>query len=237
MLPEFMPIVAARMASGEYAPVYRERELTEAVDLCDGRGTLNPDAIGWSRRPLVTGNLSGHWLRKKRWNFWNWIGPDFVLSLTVADIDLASFCSIAFVDFKSGESIERMDLRRSGFTAFPETVGPGITWNSDAMACSVVPDDAGIAVEVACRDVQGERVQAEFAMRPPRGHESLNVVVPWSSSRFQLNSKHNTIPCIGSVRVGGQRYQMHPETHFGCRTGGAEFGRTAHSGTGLCVPE
>ncbi|GHG48054.1 hypothetical protein GCM10011331_09540 [Flavimobilis marinus] len=29
-----------------------ERELTEPVDLCRPDGTLNPAAVGWSRRPL-----------------------------------------------------------------------------------------------------------------------------------------------------------------------------------------
>ena len=64
----------------------RERELTEPVLLCDDSGNLNPNAVGWSRTALVTANLRGHWPRKKRWNFWNWISPEFVLSVTVADI-------------------------------------------------------------------------------------------------------------------------------------------------------
>ncbi|MBI2724214.1 MAG: hypothetical protein HYX50_04035 [Chloroflexi bacterium] len=43
-----------------------ERELTEAVTLCDDGGRLRPDAVGWSRRPLHTCNVSGHTPRKKR---------------------------------------------------------------------------------------------------------------------------------------------------------------------------
>src|SRR5262249_53399625 len=95
-LPGHLPIVAARMRAGVYRPVYEEREVTERTDLCDARGRLNPAAVGWSRTPLVRANLVGHWPRKKRWNFWNWISPQFVFSVTLADIDYAAFCQMSF---------------------------------------------------------------------------------------------------------------------------------------------
>src|SRR5262249_52950960 len=38
-----------------------------------------------------------------------------------------------------------------------------------------------------------------------------NVVVPWTPSRFQLNSKQNTLPCEGMVRVGETAWAMRPE--------------------------
>lgn len=210
-----MPIVAGRMASG-YSPVYRERELTEPVELCDARGNVNPAALGWSRRPVVTANLRGHWPRKKRWNFWNWISPEAVLSLTVADIDIASFCAVAFIDFETGQSIERMDVRRSGFTVLPRHVDGGVIWQSGAMTCAI--GDGDVAIE--CGDVQGVPLRADFAMQAPRDHESLNVVVPWSARRFQLNSKHNTLPCTGSLRVGDRRYTLQPETWHGVQDWG-----------------
>ena len=58
-----------------YTPIGADYDLpvTQAVE-------INPAAVGWSRAPLVRANLSGHWLRKKRWNFWNWIAPRFVFS-------------------------------------------------------------------------------------------------------------------------------------------------------------
>ena len=49
----------------------------------------------------------------------------------------------------------------------------------------------------------------------PRGHESLNVVVPWSATRFQCNSKHAALPCEGEVRAGERRYALEPRTCFG----------------------
>jgi hypothetical protein len=219
MLADHLPIVAARIAGGSYAPVYHERELTEPVLLCNERGDLNPDAVGWARTPLVTANLRGHWPRKKRWNFWNWISPDFVFSVTVADIDLVSFCAVAFIDLRDGQSIERMDIRRSGFARLPEDVERDLAWESPKMSYSLHHDD-DIGVAFSCSDVQNVAVRADFVVRRPRGHESLNVVVPWTRTRFQLNSKHNTLPCEGTITVGNRRFEMHPDRCHGVQDWG-----------------
>jgi hypothetical protein len=48
----------------------------------------------------------------------------------------------------------------------------------------------------------------------------LNVVVPWSPDRFQLNSKHNTLPCEGEIRVGEGRYTLDPERCHGVQDWG-----------------
>jgi hypothetical protein len=218
MLPDYMPVVAARIAGGAYHPVYGERELREPTLLCDARGNLNPAAIGWSRAPLVTANLHRHWPRRKRWNFWNWISPDFVFSVTVADIDLASFCALAFVDLRTGQRLDAMDIRRSGFTTLPASVEQAIAWTSPKMTYALSGDGH---VELACEQVTGGPVRAEFVIQRPPGHESLNVVVPWTRSRFQLNSKHNTLPCSGWVSVGARRFAMQPERCHGVQ----DFGR------------
>ena len=88
-LPDFLPILNDRFRASAPPTHYVEHELREPVDLCDAMGRLAPAAVGWSRQPLVRANLSGHFLRKKRWNFWNWIDPDFVFTVTLADIDYA----------------------------------------------------------------------------------------------------------------------------------------------------
>src|SRR6476646_7958184 len=99
LLPDYLPIVADRPRVQR--ATYEERELTQPTDLCDARGRLNSDAVGWSRTPLVRANLRGHWPRKKRWNFWNWISPRFVFSVTLADIDYGAFCQVTFIDFET----------------------------------------------------------------------------------------------------------------------------------------
>src|SRR5262249_50118185 len=118
-LPDYLPIVAERLRRGDYRPVYTEHEIDAPLDLCDGHGRVSPAAVGWSRRPLVRANISGHWLRKKRWNFWNWIGPRCVFSVTMADIDYAACCQVSFIDFETRRSTGATAIARPGSLALP----------------------------------------------------------------------------------------------------------------------
>jgi hypothetical protein len=212
-LPEHLPILdrAGRTLAG---PVYAEREVTEPVDLCDARGRLNPDAVGFSRRPLVRANLAGHWPRKKRWNFWNWIGPDFVFSVTLADIDYTSFCSFTLTDFRDGAQWSGADYGLPGRFALPEHVEASVAFRRGAIAYENRVDGADLAVRFRGRASDGTELSADFAVRRPAGHESLNVVVPWTPARFQCNSKHAALPCEGEVRAGERVYLLEPRTCF-----------------------
>lgn len=210
-LPRHLPILDRALAGREPIRIYDERELTSPTDLCDARGRLSPAARGWSRLPLVRANLHGHWLRKKRWNFWSFLSRDFVFSLTVADLDYASFCAFFHVDFERGERVEATDLRRPGHAPLPEEVERTLAWESPKASLLVTNEGGDLDVRFRGTGAGGEDVRADFRVHRPAGHESLNVVVPWTDTRFQLNSKHNTLPCEGEVHVGGRRYALRPD--------------------------
>jgi hypothetical protein len=212
-LPDHLPILD-RTGRPPTGPVYAEREILEPVDLCDARGRLNPAAVGFSRQPFVRANLSGHWPRKKRWNFWNWIGPDFVLSVTLADIDLASFCSFTLTDFGDGAHWAGGSYGRPGRCALPEQVEASVAFRDARIEYENRIDGRDLAVRLRGRAGDGGEVAAELSVRRPPGQESLNVVVPWTPSRFQCNSKHAALPCEGEVRAGGRRYALDPRTGF-----------------------
>ena len=216
-LPDHMPIVAARMA--RHRSPYHEPELTRPLDLCDARGRLNPDAVGWSREPLVRANLSGHWPRKKRWNFWNWITADFVLSVTVADIDYAAFCEVTFTDFRTGQSVATLAPTWPGRLALAEHVERTVEFHGKTIEYANV--HAGDALHVRLRaDAKGVPIVAEFAVAKPPGHETLNLVAAWTPERFQLNSKHCALPTEGWIEVGGERHELRPEACHGVQDWG-----------------
>ena len=209
-LPDWMPIMNARMTRGDYRPTYVEREITEPVDLCDHRGRLNPAARGWTRQPIIRANLSGHWLRKKKWNFWNWICPRFVFSVTLADVDFAAFCAVSFTDFETGENVAGTAFTRPHAFAMPEQVERPVHFHGRSMEYANSNDGGDIEVHFDGVAKGGTKLAADFVVRKPPGHESLSVVVPWTSTRFQLNCKENTRPCEGSLTVGSRRYVMDP---------------------------
>jgi hypothetical protein len=212
-LPDHLPILD-RSGRAPVGAVYVEREITTPVDLCDARGRLNPDAVGFSRQPRVRANLSRHWPRKKRWNFWNWIVPDFVFSVTCADIDLVSFCSFTLTDFTDGAHWSGASYGRSGRFVMTEEVEASIAFQGGGLDYENRIDGADLAVRFRGRAGDGVEVAADFAVRRSPRHESLNVVVPWTPDRFQCNSKHAALPCEGEVRAGNRRYAMDPRTCF-----------------------
>jgi hypothetical protein len=212
-LPDHLPILdrSGRALAGA---VYVERELTAPVDLCDAGGRLNPAAVGFSRQPLVRANLAGHWPRKKRWNFWNWIAPDFVFSVTLADIDYTSFCAFTLTDFRDGAHWSGASYGRPGRFALPERVEASVAFQGGGLDYANRLDGPDLAVRFRGRAARGVEVAAEIAVRRPTGHESLNVVVPWTPTRFQCNSKHAALPCEGEVRAGERRYVLDPRSGF-----------------------
>jgi hypothetical protein len=93
----------------------------------------------------------------------------------------------------------------------PEHVERTVRFEGRSMQYANVQDASGMRVTFRGA-AGGAPIAADFAVRPPAGQESLNVVVPWTRDRFQQNSKHAALPCEGFVDVGGERWAMEPDT-------------------------
>jgi hypothetical protein len=213
-LPDALPIVRPRLARDGRQTSYLEHEVVAPLDLCDPRGRLNPAAVGWSRRPLVRANLSRHWLRKKRWNFWNWIFPGGVLSVTVADIDYAAFCEATFTDFADGASMTVTAPALPGSIALAEEVERSVEFAGGSIRYACLHDGDRLEITLDAKDRRGNPLSARLLVTKPAGHETLNIVVPWTAQRFQLNSKHCALPTSGTIRAGEREHLLRPaEAH------------------------
>ncbi|HRA35155.1 MAG TPA: DUF2804 domain-containing protein [Acidimicrobiales bacterium] len=189
-----------------------EREITEAVDLCmpDGKH-LNPAAKGWSRRPLHTANLRGGWGRTKRWDYWAVLAGDLVVSITYADVDYLGLADLWWVDLATGETGGRpapLPLGRGVF--LPNRPG---TWplrhHVAGYRLDIVDEPAAdgrpaATVITAEWTEHGRAGHLHVRIDQPAGHESLNVVIPWSSTAFQYTSKHQARPAHGTFSIGGR---------------------------------
>jgi hypothetical protein len=85
-----------------------ETVLVKLVNLSDSQGNLNPQAIGWSRTPLKTCNLSHHTLRKKRWHYWAILSPEMLLSVSVSNVDYLGMVFVYILDFETKQFIEKI---------------------------------------------------------------------------------------------------------------------------------
>lgn len=196
-----------------------ERELTEPVDLAmpDGR-SLNPAARGWSRRPLHRANLHGGWGRTKRWDYWAILAGDLVLSCVFADIDYLGLAEVWWADLSSGQTggggVMVPGARGMALPAVPGSAPLRIDRRKLRLEISDDPDGTTrIAARWTERD--GTPATLDAAIDLPEGHESLNVVIPWSERRFQFTSKHQARPARGELVIGERRLD------FGHAEGGA----------------
>ena len=182
-----------------------EPEITKRVDLClpDGR-TLDPRAKGWSRVPLHTANLRGGWGRTKRWDYWCVLARDLVVSVTYADVDYLGMASVWWLDLASGETGDAAaNLPFARGVSLPDRPGSEpLCYSGKASSLRLVDDAEGTTL-TATWHRGGRPEELELRVALPAGHESLNVVIPWSDRRFQYTSKHQARPAYGTLTVGG----------------------------------
>lgn len=186
-------------------PSTHEPERTEPVLLCrpDGR-TLEPAARGWSRTPLHTANLRGGWGRTKRWDYWCVLAGDLVVSVTYADVDYLGLATIWWADLATGRTGGSEAARPfARGLSLPDRPGTAPLRYRDRRRTLDLVDDAEGTQLVATWTEDGQPARLDVRVALPAGHESLNVVIPWSERRFQYTSKHQARPAAGSLEVGG----------------------------------
>ncbi|WP_203580094.1 DUF2804 domain-containing protein [Microbacterium hibisci] len=195
----------------------RERELTAPVSLTLPNGRLDPDAIGFARRPLVDTSGIGRGLgRNKRWEYWNVTTPTHILALTVSSLDYAAVHEVWVFDRATerswGTSATVLPARDVHLAlTVREERGPDCAARARAKDLEIDVDPRpATAGEPAGTRLRARIPEASFDVFAalPEGHESLAVVVPWSSRRFQYTVKDVARPAHGSVTVEGVTYDV-----------------------------
>ena len=181
-----------------------EREITEPVALCRPDGRLNPEAVGWTRRPLhdTSGIGRGRYarLRNKRWEYWNVITPTHILALTVSDITYAGVHEVWVFDRTSGEAIGANAIAPfARNTTLPGTLGQRpVRARAGELAIAVDELDGGTRLRAIT-----SRVRFDVVASRPAGHEAMGVVVPWSERLFQYTVKDVARPAAGRLWIDG----------------------------------
>lgn len=198
-----------------------EREITSRVSLADWRGTLRPEAVGFSRRPLHDADVPARWGRRKRWEYWCVISARGALQVTVADLDFLGLVELSFVDFETNEVASAPFVLPLGLgLRLPDRSGEAWRVRTPLGEVSLTPGDE-TRLRVSARTARG-RLEADVTIATPPSEESLSVVVPWSERAFQLTTKRVGLPARGEIRALGRHYAI-DEAHegFAC----LDFGR------------
>ena len=203
--------------------VCTEPELTAPVALCTPSGKLNPAAVGWSRRPVHDCALPGSWGRRKRWDYWCVTTPTHVLSMTYADVDYVGLTDVWFCDLTSKRTATASAISPlARGVDLPDTAGGGsmaITKSGFRLSIEEVPDGTRLRAEGTAG---GRPLSCDILVGRPDDHDTLSVVIPWGSRRFQCTTKENTRPADGIVRWGDDEFRFDPSGEsWGC----LDFGR------------
>jgi hypothetical protein len=173
-----------------------ERELTEPVDLCTPDGSaLNSLARGWSRVPLHRANLDGCFGKNQRWDYWAVLAGDVVVSAVYANIDYLGLADVWWANLATGESGGHGIVSDASAFVLPEHPG----------TAPLHVEQKGLLLDIS-DDTEGTRIVAQWPegsldarVALPPGHESLNVVIPWSDELFNYTSKHQARPAQGTL--------------------------------------
>jgi len=187
-----------------------EPELTQPVDLCTADGSaLNPAARGWSRRPLHRANLLGRPGENKRWDYWAILAGDLVVSSVYSDVDHFGLADVYWADLVTGESGGRAIVVASTDVDLPEIPGSApLIIDRDGLDLRITDDAAGTRLAAEWTEPDGRAGRLDVTVARPAGHESLNVVIPWSDEQFNFTSKHQARPATGELVVGDRRWAI-----------------------------
>lgn len=185
-----------------------EKEITGPVDMCRSDGRLNPDAVGWARFPLHRANLHGFTGRNKRFDYWCVASPEMVVAFSISDIDYRSGVNAFFYDRTTKESLTCGQSR--WFHPNPTSRAPWgsrtIVSSGNAMEAMIEPRENEVRLRI-----RSQRLTADIVVDVPEAHESMGVLVPWSSRTFQYTRKDNCQTAHGTVTADGTTYELAPE--------------------------
>ena len=194
---------------------HAEKEILVPTMLCDKKGNLNPEAIGYARKPIIDCNLSGHFMRKKKWNYWCVYGEDILFSATISHLDYAAVCFVYFLEYETQRYFEKTVLIPLGTKVKMSTqVLETVSFANSELRIHMSHFDGDTHLSVICPDFDGEHLQAELTIHHPAADDSLNVVIPWNRQTFQFTAKHHTLPTTGTVKIGNRRYTFNEEESY-----------------------
>lgn len=200
---------------GVYMKQHAEREITTPTFLCDKKGNLNPEAIGYARTPLIESNLTGHLMRKKKWNHWCVYGEDILFSATISHLDYAAVCSVYFLEYETQRYFEKaITIPLGAKVKMPEKVLETIKFANNELAIQLTYFNGDTHLSVSTADFDGEPLHAELTIHHPVGDDSLSVVVPWNRQTFHFTAKQHILPTSGIVKIGDRRYLFNEEECF-----------------------
>lgn len=147
---------------------------------------------------------------------------DCLFSATISNLDYAGMVFTYFLDLKKKSFTEKTTTIPFGKGCkMPDKVNSTVEYKDRKSSLLFLNRTGYTHIKVKYGDFNGVPLEADIKVIYPNGHETLNVVVPWSDKKFQFTSKHECLPVEGTLKVGSDTYHFKPDDSFAC----LDFGR------------
>ncbi len=182
--------------------------LTENLPLCLANGQLNPAAIGWSHLPDLNYALHGNLGRRKRWNHWCVVNPQWMLAISLADFDYVGYAAVYFLDMSTGETFTHAQLKPFARGChLPDSPMQSHSYQSAALDIRVNELPGRARLSVAVTNLAGLPLAAELEFLRPAHLDAVNLVAPMVGQNFQATCRQVGLPASGQVQLGQQLFQ------------------------------
>lgn len=141
------------------------------------------------------------------------LAGDLVVSVTYADVDYLGMASVWWADLPSGTTGGKdTNLPLARGVELPDRPGSAPLRYRGRSTVDLVDGPEGTRLEATWTERDGRRARLDVLVELPEGHESVNVVIPWSDDLFQYTSKHQARPARGTLTVGDEVREIGGET-------------------------
>ncbi|REJ07669.1 DUF2804 domain-containing protein [Microbacterium bovistercoris] len=186
-----------------------DREIVAPVALLTAQGLQNPDAIGWTRTPLIDTDAVGRsprgWGRTKRWEYWAVTTPTHIVAMTIGALDYANVRQVWLLDRATKEEIDVFEIGAlSRGVQLPGTIGRGSATSNGRRVSLEFADDADGTLLVA----RSPRVQVDIVATLPPEHEAMGTAAPFTPFLAEFTVKDVDRPAHGTITVDGVVHEV-----------------------------
>lgn len=187
----------------------------ELLTLCDAKGKLNMQTVGYSPIPHIDANVKRRLFRRKNWNHWIVYGEEAVLTFLIADFSHTVVGTVSFFDLETDRFLmEKVDVTFNRQMELGSHPSHSSHFIHDNLAIQCLREEAMTNLVVKVPSFDGESFETDLKVEHPSQDESLNVVIPTTMEEYQMTSKQLTLPTSGTVMLGNRQYNFHPDYSF-----------------------
>ncbi|WP_051514941.1 DUF2804 domain-containing protein [Fervidicella metallireducens] len=201
---------------------FSENILTSPTNLCDSKGDLLIESVGWSRSPLHRCNLKGKYFRKKQFTYWNIFNEDYLFNVTIMDFDYIGIISFYLLNLKTWTHIEKIKKIPFAFgVKLPDSVDGSLIFKDNDTNIRIETCGDLIKFNIHIHKFLKSPLTTDIMVQRPNNQETLNIVIPWDKKRFHFTSKQNCLSSNGTINLGGENIIFEPDNSFASM----DFGR------------